>query len=129
MRRNQLVTVTMVFAVFTGFALVLLGYLMITAVFRANSYASRVVEVESGQRVISTGPYAIVRHPMYSSMIVLYLFTPLALGSYWAMIPAALFLLVFVPRILDEEKELTANLAGYADYTRKVRYRLIPFVW
>ncbi len=112
-----------------SFALVLLGYGMITAVFRANSFASRVVEVEGGQKVISTGPYAIVRHPMYSSMIVFYLFTPLALGSYWALVPTVLFLLVLVPRILGEEKELTENLEGYREYTQKVRYRLIPGLW
>lgn len=112
-----------------GFVLVLLGYLMITSVFRANSFASRIIEVEKSQDVISTGPYGIVRHPMYASMIVLYLATPLALGSYWAMIPAALFLLVLIPRILGEEKELLSNLRGYREYRQKVRYRLIPGVW
>jgi len=112
-----------------GFVLVLLGYLMITSVFRANSFASRIIEVERSQVVISTGPYGIVRHPMYASMIMLYLFTPLALGSYWAMIPAALFLLVLIPRILGEEKELLENLKGYREYMQKVRYRLIPGFW
>jgi protein-S-isoprenylcysteine O-methyltransferase Ste14 len=112
-----------------SFALVLLGYLMITAVFRENSYASRVIDVEKSQRVITTGPYAMVRHPMYSSMIVLYLFTPIALGSYWALIPTVLFLLVLIPRILGEEKELTEHLDGYREYTRKVRYRIIPGLW
>jgi protein-S-isoprenylcysteine O-methyltransferase Ste14 len=112
-----------------SFGFVLLGYWMITAVFRANSFASRVVEVEQGQKVITTGPYAIVRHPMYSAQMVFYLFTPLALGSTWAAIAAILFLLVFVLRIQDEEKELTEHLEGYADYKRKVRYRLIPGVW
>ena len=112
-----------------AFVLVLLGYWMITAVFRANSYASRVIEVDQSQKVISTGPYAVVRHPMYSSMIVLYLFTPIALGSYWALIPTVLFLLVLIPRILGEEQELTEHLEGYREYTRKVRYRLIPGLW
>jgi len=112
-----------------SFGLVLLGYFMVTSVFRANSYASRVIEVEKGQKVISTGPYAIVRHPMYASSIVLYLFTPLALGSYWALIPAVLFLLVYIPRILGEETELNEKLEGYRDYARKVRFRLIPGVW
>ena len=118
-----------VFVEMISFALVLLGYFMITAVFRANSYASRVVEVESGQKVISTGPYAVVRHPMYSSQMVLYFFTPIALGSYWAAILSVLFLLVFILRILDEEKELAENLEGYAEYKRKVRYRLVPGLW
>ena len=112
-----------------SFILVLIGYLMVLNVFKANSYASRVVEVDAGQKVISTGPYAIVRHPMYSAVIVLYFFTPLALGSYWAVIPATLFLLVFIPRILDEEKELVDNLEGYREYRQKVKYRLIPGVW
>jgi protein-S-isoprenylcysteine O-methyltransferase Ste14 len=112
-----------------SFILVLLGYFMVTSVFRANSYASRVIEVESSQKVISTGPYAIVRHPMYASTIVLYLFTPTALGSYWALIPAVLFLSVFILRITGEEKELNENLEGYREYTQKVRFRLIPGIW
>lgn len=110
-------------------AAVLIGYWMITKVFRANSYASRVVEVEKGQPVVSTGPYAIVRHPMYSAQIVFYLASPLALGSYWAMIPAALFLLVFIPRIKGEEEEMLNNLDGYQEYVRKVKFRLIPGIW
>jgi protein-S-isoprenylcysteine O-methyltransferase Ste14 len=118
-----------VFVELASFALVLLGYFMVTAVFRANRYASRVVEVEEGQKVISTGPYGVVRHPMYSSLIVLYLFTPLALGSYWAVIPAGLFLLVLVPRIIGEEKELGEKLEGYREYCAKVRFRLIPGIW
>lgn len=110
-------------------AAVLIGYWMITMVFRANSYASRIIEVEQGQQVISTGPYAIVRHPMYSAQIVFYMATPLSLGSYWTLIPAALFLLVFVPRILGEEEELLEHLDGYRDYVLKVKYRLIPGIW
>jgi protein-S-isoprenylcysteine O-methyltransferase Ste14 len=94
-----------------------------------NSYASRIIEVEEDQKVISTGPYAIVRHPMYSAQILLYLFTPLALGSYWAMIPAAFFLLIFIPRIFGEEQELLQFLNGYKDYVDKVKYRLIPGIW
>ena len=112
-----------------AFVLVLLGYLGIVAVFKENSFASRIIEVESDQKVISTGPYAIVRHPMYTSQILLYLSTPLALGSYWAVIPALIFVLVFIPRILDEEKELLQNLAGYKEYTQKTKYRLLPGVW
>jgi protein-S-isoprenylcysteine O-methyltransferase Ste14 len=112
-----------------SFVLVLIGYLMVTAVFRANSFASRIIEVEKSQKVISTGPYSVVRHPMYSSTIVLYLFTPPALGSYWALIPTFLFLLIFVPRILGEEMELAEHLDGYKEYMQKVRYRLIPGLW
>ena len=112
-----------------GLALVLLGYLMILYVFITNSYASRVVEVEKEQRVITTGPYALVRHPMYVGVIFFYGVTPIALGSYWAMIPSLLIIPILVFRIKDEEKELLENLTGYREYTQKVKYRLLPFVW
>jgi protein-S-isoprenylcysteine O-methyltransferase Ste14 len=112
-----------------GLALVLFGYLMTLYVFKTNTYASRVVEVEKEQKVITTGPYALVRHPMYSFMIIFYLFTPLALGSYWAVIPALSIIPVLVVRIGDEEKELLENLEGYREYTQKVKHRLIPGVW
>ena len=113
----------------TGLALVLLGYLVILYVFLTNSYASRVVEVEKGQRVITTGPYALVRHPMYVGVIFFYGVTPIALGSYWAMIASSLIIPILIFRILDEEKELLENLPGYREYAQKVRYRLLPFVW
>ncbi len=112
-----------------GLALVLLSYLMTLYVFKTNSFASRVVEVEQEQKVITTGPYALVRHPMYSSMIIFYLFTPLALGSYWAVVPALFIIPVLVARIGDEEKELLDNLEGYREYSQKVKHRLIPGVW
>lgn len=108
---------------------VLIGYLMTMKVLKANTYASRIVEVEEGQKVISTGPYALVRHPMYSSIIILYLFSPIALGSYWAVIPTVLYLLTLVLRIYGEEKVLLKNLEGYGEYTQKVKYRLIPGIW
>ena len=109
--------------------LVLLGYLWIFFVFKENSYASRVVEVSQEQKVISSGPYAIVRHPMYLGVIVMYLFTPLALGSYWAFIPAPLIIPILVIRIRNEEDVLRRELKGYSDYIKKIRYRLIPGVW
>lgn len=112
-----------------GLAMVLLGYLMILYVFMTNSYASRVVEVEKEQKVITTGPYAFVRHPMYVGVIFFYGVTPIALGSYWAMIPSLLIIPILVLRIMDEEKELLENLEGYREYTLKVKYRLIPHVW
>jgi protein-S-isoprenylcysteine O-methyltransferase Ste14 len=112
-----------------GLALVLLGYLMTLYVFKTNSFASRVVEVEKEQKVITTGPYELVRHPMYFSMIIFYLFTPLALGSYWAVVPALSIIPVLVARIGDEEKELLDNLEGYREYSQKVKHRLIPGVW
>ncbi|MEN6436804.1 MAG: isoprenylcysteine carboxylmethyltransferase family protein [Anaerolineaceae bacterium] len=108
---------------------VLLGYLLIVRVFLENRYTSRVVEVADEQKVISSGPYAVVRHPMYSGTVLFYLLSPLALGSYWAMIPAALIIPVLVLRIKDEELLLHRELPGYSQYTQKVRYRLIPRIW
>lgn len=112
-----------------GLALVLLGYLMILYVFMTNSYASRVVEVEKGQRVITTGPYALVRHPMYVGVIFFYGATPIALGSFGALIPFLLIIPILVFRVKDEEKELLENLAGYREYAQKVKYRLLPYIW
>ena len=108
---------------------VLAGYAIVFLVFRENQYASRVVEVEKEQSVISSGPYGVVRHPMYVGMILLYVFSPLVLGSYWAMIPALFILPVIVARILNEEKVLARDLNGYPEYMQKVRYRLVPGVW
>lgn len=109
--------------------MVVLGYLVFVRVMMENRYLSRVVEVDRGQRIITTGPYAVVRHPMYSGTILLYIFTPLALGSYWALIPFALTLVVFPVRILNEEKLLLRELPGYKEYMEKTRFRLIPGVW
>lgn len=110
-------------------AIVILGYLMVLLVFKTNSYTSRIVEVEAGQKVISTGPYAIVRHPMYVGSFLTYAFTPLALGSYWAFIPGLMILPVLVFRIIDEEKLLLRDLRGYPEYTQKVKYRMLPGIW
>ncbi len=109
--------------------LILLGYGLFILVLRENSYASRVVEVEQGQRVVTTGPYAIVRHPMYVAVLVIFLCTPLALGSWWAVIPALLLVAVLVARIRHEERLLMKELEGYREYARNTRYRLIPGVW
>jgi protein-S-isoprenylcysteine O-methyltransferase Ste14 len=109
--------------------IVLAGYGLFVLVIRENSFASRIVEVEARQRVVSTGPYAIVRHPMYVANILIYLASPLALGSFWAFLPALLTPAVMVARILNEEKVLKEKLVGYADYLSRVRYRLIPGVW
>jgi protein-S-isoprenylcysteine O-methyltransferase Ste14 len=108
---------------------VLLGIVLFTLVLKENRFASRVIEVEQEQEVITTGPYAQVRHPMYVAVLLIYVFSPLALGSYWAMIPA-LFLIVFaVARIRNEEAVLLRDLKGYQKYTEKVQSRLIPGVW
>lgn len=108
---------------------VLLGYGFVFLVLRENSYASRIIEVEKDQKVISSGPYAMVRHPMYVGVAMMFLFTPLALGSYWALIPSILMIFVLVPRIFNEEKVLERDLVGYREYMQKVRYRLIPGIW
>ncbi len=109
--------------------MVLLAYGLIVLVLRENSYASRVVKVMPGQTVISTGPYAVVRHPMYVGSNLLVLFSPLALGSYWAL-PAFLAIVpLMIWRILDEERLLMKELPGYAEYREKTRYRLLPHVW
>jgi protein-S-isoprenylcysteine O-methyltransferase Ste14 len=109
--------------------LVPLGYGLMLLVMRENSYASRVIEVTEGQRVISTGPYAVVRHPMYAGGIVMFLATPLALGSWLGLVPCVLMVAGLILRIVDEEKQLRAGLPGYVEYCEKVRHRLIPGVW
>jgi protein-S-isoprenylcysteine O-methyltransferase Ste14 len=111
---------------FAGFAL---GYLIVFLVFRENTYTSGIIEIADDQRVISTGPYAIVRHPMYTGANLCFLSIPLALGSWWALIPAAIECILVGVRAIDEEKFLKANLPGYPEYCDKVRYRLIPGVW
>lgn len=109
--------------------IVFLGYVIFVTVVNANRFASRIIEVEPGQKVISTGPYAVVRHPMYVGALLINVFGPLALGSYWAMIASVLFVPIIVARIVNEEALLTRELHGYADYTRRTRYRLIPGIW
>ena len=116
-------------AVLAADLLVLLGYGVILRVFRENRYASRVVEVTEGQPVIQTGPYAIIRHPMYLGAATMYLATPVALGSWWALLPALLIVPILVLRILNEEKVLAEQLPGYREYMHKTPYRLIPGVW
>ncbi len=108
---------------------VLAGYGFVFLVFRENRYTSRVVEVETEQTVISTGPYGIVRHPMYLGMVAMYVFSPLALGSYWAMIPAVLIIPALMFRLLDEEKVLARDLPGYTEYMKKVKFHLFPGIW
>jgi len=108
---------------------VVLGLLIIFLVFKENSYTSGIIEVNEGQNVISTGPYSLVRHPMYSGGLLMLLFTPLALGSFFGLLAFPPMFFVIVVRLLEEEKFLAKNLPGYNEYQDKVRCRLIPFFW
>ena len=118
-----------VWVVIAGDALVALGFLVVFFVFRENTFASATIEVEAGQRAITSGPYAFVRHPMYAAALILLAGIPLALGSWWGLLTIAPMKLLIVVRLLAEERFLAKNLPGYADYRSRVRYRLAPFVW
>ena len=107
----------------------LVGYALYAEVLRENVYLSRVVEVQEGQRVIDTGLYGIVRHPMYFAVTLLYLAIPLVLGSWWALLTMSPCVLLLAIRIKNEEQVLHQGLLGYTDYTGRVRYRMIPWVW
>lgn len=110
-------------------AVFLLAYILYAEVLRENTYLSRTVEVQENQKVIDTGLYGIVRHPMYSVTLLLFLSMPLVLGSVVSFVIFLAYPLIIVKRIRNEEKVLEAELAGYAEYKKKVRYRLIPFIW
>lgn len=105
------------------------AYMFIFVVFKENSYASTVIQVENEQHVITTGPYSIVRHPMYLGMVIMSLFMPLALGSYFAIIPMLFIIPTILFRIKNEEEVLLRELRGYKEYCVKTHYRLIPFIW
>jgi protein-S-isoprenylcysteine O-methyltransferase Ste14 len=115
--------------VIVGDILVAVGFFIVFLVFKENPFTAATIDVAGDQRVISTGPYAMVRHPMYSGALVMLFGTPLALGSWWGLLPFIVITVAIVVRLLDEEKFLGANLPGYTEYRRKVRYRLIPFIW
>jgi protein-S-isoprenylcysteine O-methyltransferase Ste14 len=118
-----------VFVVLLGDLLIASGLLLIWLVFRANLYASATVKVEPGQTVISTGPYALVRHPMYSGGLLLFLGIPFALGSWWGLILVVPLVALILWRLKQEERYLCTHLPGYPDYCAKVTHRLIPFLW
>ena len=116
-------------AVIAADALSLIGYGIIFLAFRENSYASRIIDVEKDQKVISSGPYAIIRHPMYLGYLLMMLAMPVALGS-WAGIPfLSLNIPLIIARILNEEKVLARDLPGYIEYCNRMRYRLVPRIW
>jgi protein-S-isoprenylcysteine O-methyltransferase Ste14 len=115
--------------VMIGDALVALGFSFTFRVYRANTFSSATIEVARNQQVISTGPYAIVRHPMYASALLYLVGTPLALGSYWGLVALAGMTPFLIWRLLDEERFLARNLPGYLAYQHKVRRRLIPGIW
>jgi len=112
-----------------GVVLMLAGFAITFAVFKANRYASGIIEVAEDQRVITTGPYAAVRHPMYSGALIMLFGIPLTLGSWWGTLVNVPLIAAIIWRLLDEEGFLTEHLAGYSDYKERVRDRLVPFVW
>lgn len=118
-----------VWLVIVSSVVLLISYALYGEVMRENAYLSRTIEVQQGQKVVDTGLYGIVRHPMYAVTIWLFLSIPLVLGSFWSLLCFAPYPIVIIVRILNEEKVLTAGLDGYADYKKKVKYRLIPFIW
>ena len=115
--------------VVAGDALVVTGFSLIALVYRANTFSSATIEIAENQEVISSGPYALVRHPMYASGILYLLGTPLALGSYWGLVPLVAMMPLLIWRLLAEERFLARNLAGYTEYQRRVRHRLVPGMW
>lgn len=112
-----------------GDVLVAVGFLIVFLTFRENSFTAGTIELAEGQHLVDSGPYAVVRHPMYAGALVMIVGLPLGLGSWWGLIPAAAMLPVLVWRLTREEAFLAANLSGYGDYRNRVRYRLAPVVW
>jgi protein-S-isoprenylcysteine O-methyltransferase Ste14 len=112
-----------------GSILFLISYLLYAEVLRENAYLSRTIEVQEGQKVVDTGLYAVVRHPMYAVTLVLFLSMPLVLGSFPALLVFLCYPAIIVKRLLNEEQVLAKELPGYEEYMKKVKYRLIPFVW
>lgn len=118
-----------VWVVIVAVGLFLIGYVMYAFVLKQNAYLSRTIKVEANQKVISTGLYGVVRHPMYLATLLMFLPMPLILGSFYGLIAFTLYPVIIVIRLLNEEKVLCCELDGYKEYQEKVRYRLIPFIW
>jgi protein-S-isoprenylcysteine O-methyltransferase Ste14 len=112
-----------------GDILVVIGFYIVFLVFKENTFASALIEVRAEQKVISTGPYARVRHPMYIGALILLIGTPLSLGSLWGVLTIIPITVVIIWRLLDEERFLAKDLAGYVEYEERVTYRLVPFLW
>lgn len=112
-----------------GDLLVALGFYFVFVVYRENTFTSATIEVAENQTVISTGPYAVVRHPMYASASLYLIGTPLALGSYWGFVALAFMMPFLIWRLLDEERFLEKNLPGYREYQKRVRHHLVPHIW
>jgi protein-S-isoprenylcysteine O-methyltransferase Ste14 len=112
-----------------GDVLVLLGFFAVFLVFKENTFSSAIIEVTPGQKVITTGPYALVRHPMYAGALVMLVGIPIALGSWWGLLVIVAMKPALIWRLLDEEKFLARDLPGYVEYQQRVRYRLMPLVW
>lgn len=117
------------YAVLAGDVLLAVGFYFILLVYKENTFASATIEVVADQKVITTGPYSVVRHPMYASGLLYLAGTPLALGSYWAFVPLAGMLPFLLWRLFDEERLLRETLPDYAEYQQKVRHRLLPGIW
>jgi protein-S-isoprenylcysteine O-methyltransferase Ste14 len=115
--------------VVAGYALTLLGFTVVFLVYRENTFASATIELADGHKVISTGPYAVVRHPMYAGGLLYLAGMPIALGSYWGLLVLPVFIAVLAWRLAEEERFLVTNLPGYAAYQAQVRWRLVPAVW
>lgn len=115
--------------VITASMLFLIGYVIYAEVLRENAYLSRTVEVQDNQQLIDTGLYSIVRHPMYTATLLMFLSMPLILGSWWALLLFACYPWLIIKRIQNEEQVLARGLKGYTDYKKQVRWRLIPWVW
>jgi protein-S-isoprenylcysteine O-methyltransferase Ste14 len=115
--------------VVAGDVLVAVGFWIVFQVFRENSFTSGTIEIAEGQKVVDTGPYALLRHPMYAGALLMFVGMPLALGSWWGLAPAVGIAPILAWRLLREESFLVANLTGYDAYRHRVRYRLIPLIW
>ncbi len=117
------------YLVVLGDVLIAVGFYFVFLVFKENSFASGTIEIGDEQRVIMTGPYALVRHPMYVGAMVMLVGVPLALGSLWGLVALVPMTVVLIARLLDEERFLAKNLSGYCEYQSKVRYHLLPLIW